>query len=97
MAQHNPSFDVVLIDLHMPVLDGFETIRRIRELEIRSSLLSIETGHTVSLKTVVPHLYIIGYSANDDEQTKKEVLLAGADGFLSKPFSIEKFESLYCT
>ena len=81
IEQSNQSdpFDAIILDLHMPVLDGIETMRRIRALE--------QTDEESCTK----HL-IIGCSANDDEETISTMLDAGADRVLSKPFTLTQFE-----
>lgn len=74
-------FDVMVIDLHMPVLDGLETIRRIRDQEAED-----DEGHNKK------HQIIIGCSANGDTATVMETLTNGADGFITKPFTFENFQ-----
>ena len=64
-------FDLVLMDMLMPGIDGLETTRRFRETE------SSADQHTV----------IIILSANSSPQTQKTCLDAGADEYLSKPFT----------
>lgn len=39
-------------------------------------------------------LVIVGMSANTDQDTRREVLAAGMDSYLAKPFSIREFESV---
>jgi len=65
-----PRPDLVLMDVQMPVMDGFEATRRIREWEAAQ-----EAGHlpVVALSA--------GAFAEDAEQTRA----AGMDDFLSKP------------
>lgn len=75
-------YDVVLMDLQMPVMDGFEAIRCIRHSE-----MSIGPGH--------PRQFIIAMSANSDEGTVNDALKEGADYFMPKPFQIETFHKLY--
>lgn len=63
-------YDLVLMDLQMPVMDGFDATRRIRELES-------QTGR--------PRTPIVVVSANSmgpDQQASKA---AGADDHLAKP------------
>ena len=74
------SFDVILMDLQMPVMDGLEATRRIRELECsaRSSLIK--------------HI-IIGMSANSDHETSVNAYEVGVDAFLPKPFKLDSFLS----
>jgi len=62
-------FDVVLMDVQMPEMDGFETTRRIRERETRTG------GH-------VPILALTAHAMASD---RRRCLEAGMDGYLSKP------------
>lgn len=77
-----PSFDIILCDLQMPVMDGLEMIRRLRQMELR------EYGSKL-------HHKVIAISANSDNDVVEEVQRCGFDGFLSKPFSIEAFVQLF--
>ncbi|MCS7016938.1 MAG: response regulator [Gemmatales bacterium] len=62
-------FDLILMDIQMPDMDGYEVMRRIRALEQRRG------GH-------VPILAITARAMRDDRQ---KCLDAGADGYLAKP------------
>jgi PAS domain S-box-containing protein len=62
--------DVVLMDLHMPELDGVAATRRIRE-----------GGAGEAAKGV----WIIMLTADVQEDVRRSVLEAGADGFVGKP------------
>ena len=64
------AFDLVLMDLQMPVMDGLEATRRIR---------AFEQNHQ---RRPVP---IIALSASVLEQDRRNALAAGMDGFASKP------------
>jgi two-component system, sensor histidine kinase and response regulator len=61
--------DLMLLDLHMPELDGFEVVRAIRERERET------TGH----------LPVIALTARSSALDRERCLAAGADDFLSKP------------
>jgi CheY-like chemotaxis protein len=61
--------DLMLLDLHMPELDGFEVVRRIREHERGTNR----------------HLPIIALTARSSARDRELCLEAGADEFLSKP------------
>eukprot|EP01031_Cornospumella_fuschlensis_P037741 gene37741-45850_t len=74
-------YDVVLIDLQMPIMDGLEAMRRIRKLEQAASSKFSNV--------------IIGMSANSDEETTAEAYGAGADAFMTKPFSLDTFYDTY--
>ena len=63
-------FDVVLMDLHMPVMDGLDALDQIRKHE---------EAHALS---PVPILVL---TADGQETTRHGVLANGASGFLSKP------------
>jgi PAS domain S-box-containing protein len=62
--------DVVLLDLEMPVMDGYATARRLREIE--------RVRHRKPL-------LIIAISSNDEHAIVKRALAAGCDQYLVKP------------
>jgi PAS domain S-box-containing protein len=67
---HKRRYDVVLMDLHMPVMDGLDAIAVIRRHEEEIGL------------TPVP---IMVLSADSQEKTRHAVLAHGASGFVTKP------------
>lgn len=69
-AQSHQPYELIYMDLHMPVMDGLTAIRAIREIEISDNLNPSR---------------IIALSADEQEQTKREAMDAGANGFLTKP------------
>lgn len=71
------AFDVVLMDLHMPDMNGEESARAIRDLEA-------EQGE---------HVPILGFTAHACSEEKSRCAAAGMDGFLDKPFSIEELQT----
>ena len=66
---------VVLMDVVMPVMDGGEATKRIREME--REMLDDE-GHAI-------HTTIIAVSASAYDEQQQAVLAEGADAFLAKP------------
>jgi PAS domain S-box-containing protein len=68
-ALERETFDVVLMDVQMPEMDGFETTRHIRQAEQR-------TGRHV------PILAMTAYAMKGD---RERCLEAGMDGYVSKP------------
>jgi signal transduction histidine kinase/CheY-like chemotaxis protein len=72
-------FDVVLMDVHMPGIDGFETTRQIRALEMAAG--------------TPERLPILALSANSSADDKAEGAKAGMNGYLSKPFDRADLES----
>ena len=73
------SFDVGLIDIRMPGLDGLETARRIRAIEA-------DTGAT--------RLYLVALTANTGLEDERAAREAGFDGFLAKPLDLKALPAL---
>ncbi|MDB5310446.1 MAG: signal transduction histidine kinase [Gemmataceae bacterium] len=63
------AFDVLLLDLHMPELDGFEVIHAIRERE----------------RAVGGHLPVVALTARSRKEDRDQCLAAGMDDYLAKP------------
>ena len=72
MSAHWP--DYLLVDLEMPVRNGVETVRWVRQYEAAQAR---------------PRCRVIMLSANDDEASAARGLAAGADRYLRKPVSRE--------
>jgi PAS domain S-box-containing protein len=70
------SFDVVLMDLQMPGLDGLETSREIRRRE---------KARAAADSSSVSHLPIIALTAHALKGDREACLAAGMDGYVSKP------------
>ena len=66
-------FDVVLMDCHMPVMDGISATKEIRRLE----------------KDSQKHTIIIAITASDAELERRKCFAAGMDGFITKPYDPE--------
>ena len=64
------AFDLLILDIHMPELDGFEVVETIRRLEQG-------TGR---------HLPIVALTARSRSEDRDNCLAAGMDEFLTKPF-----------
>ncbi len=67
-------FDIILMDAHMPVLDGHDATKKIREEERG-------TGR---------HIPIIALTASAMEEDKKKCFNSGMDGYVSKPIDRNK-------
>lgn len=68
------TYDVILMDLHMPEIDGWKATSIIRDVD------SPVLNHDVP---------IIALTADAFEDTQKKVIEAGMDGFLPKPVDIK--------
>ncbi len=68
-------FDRVLMDLHMPGMDGLQATRRIRSIEAEDE---------------TPRTPIIALTANASAEDREDSLGAGMDGFLVKPLDRER-------
>jgi len=70
--RHN-SYDLVFMDLEMPVMGGFDAVAAIREHE----------------KTTTTRMSIVALSAHPPEEQRDLCIAAGMDDYLMKPFDVK--------
>lgn len=73
-------YDMVLMDIEMPIMDGLEATSKLRKYEEDNAI------------STVLRQAIVGISANTDDSTRIKALNSGMDDFVSKPFSTEKLK-----
>ncbi len=70
-------YDLVLMDVQMPVMNGYEATEQIRSLDDRA----------------LAGITILAMTANAFDEDRKKALACGMNGFLSKPIVIEELIS----
>jgi two-component system, sensor histidine kinase and response regulator len=73
-------FDVILMDMHMPVLDGMDACHQIMARSVETNTLGYHLPKIVFLTALVSEVF------------KERCFAAGAFGFLSKPCSLERIK-----
>jgi signal transduction histidine kinase/ligand-binding sensor domain-containing protein/CheY-like chemotaxis protein/HPt (histidine-containing phosphotransfer) domain-containing protein len=77
-------YSLIFMDCQMPVMDGYQATKRIREVEAYSKY---------------PPIPIIALTAGSDKEDEERCRQAGMNGYLKKPFSlsdIRNYLNVYC-
>jgi CheY-like chemotaxis protein len=72
------SFDLILMDLMMPIMDGLEASLKIREFEKKNNHYS----------------KIVGLTANTFDADREKCLAHGMDEYMAKPFDLNEFHRI---
>jgi len=86
------TFDLVLMDVQMPLMDGLTTTKIIRALEERLPLqvdLSKELLGELGNRLRGGHLPIVAMTAHAMSEDREMCLIAGMDSYITKPFQPE--------
>lgn len=70
----------ILMDLQMPIMNGYEAISKLKEL-MDSNVLS--------------RIPVVALTAHDSEEEKSKCADIGTDGFLTKPLKIDNLRNLF--
>lgn len=73
----NKNLDIILMDIQMPEMDGYEATRRIRELD----------------DPYFKNVLIVAMSANAFTDDNKKALDVGMNGYITKPIKLDKLVS----
>lgn len=82
-AYQSETFDIILMDIQMPVMDGVEAVRRIREME-----------HNCQNQYNPSHIPIIAVTAFSLMGDRESFLNSGMDEYISKPIKIDQLQQL---
>ena len=72
------SYDLILMDIQMPHMDGYKATQTIRQLSNKA-------------KTTIP---ITALTANAFEEDRKKAVAQGMNGHISKPIDVDKIEKV---
>ena len=73
-------YDLILMDIQMPMMNGYEASKRIRALK----------------NPEIASIPIVAMTANAFEEDKEKSFAAGMNGHLAKPVSVEKLMNMIC-
>jgi two-component system sensor histidine kinase/response regulator len=79
-AMGRRTYDLVLMDVQMPVMDGLEATRQLRDRELTQGFMSRQT--------------VIAMTALVMEGDREKCLAAGMDGYLSKPIRQQELDQV---
>lgn len=77
-AFRNKAFDLILMDVQMPVMDGLQATEAIRDLEGDPEI----------------HIPVVGLTAHASAEDRERCLHAGMDGYLTKPLNLSDLDKV---
>lgn len=75
-------YDLVCLDVMMPVMDGYQVLKAIRDIEAKRNTPDSE------------RVKIIMTTALNDEKNVKKAFELGCEAYAGKPIDVERFETV---
>ncbi len=96
-------YSLVLMDIQMPVLDGFQATARIRALEAEGRATRPHTAtegeqaaQAGTATPAQPHIPIVAMTAHAIAGDRQRALDGGMDGYVPKPVSLDELREVIC-
>jgi two-component system sensor histidine kinase/response regulator len=90
-------YDIVLMDIQMPVMDGYAATRRIRELELKAQRIKLNKNDSedlsdseIKLSAQSGRIPIIAMTAHAMKGDREKCIAAGMDDYTPKPINPEE-------
>jgi len=78
-ARQTDKYDIIFMDIQMPIMGGIEATKKISDFEIKENK---------------KHIPIIALTANALQGDREKYIEAGMDGYISKPMKIEELKKV---
>ncbi|GAA5912180.1 uncharacterized protein JCM6883_000588 [Sporobolomyces salmoneus] len=89
--EEDRNFDIILMDLQMPIMGGLEATRNIRRVEAESPVSQTDRRRSDLLNSRVP---IFAVTASLPERERGTIVSAGLDGWALKPLAFDRLREL---